>query len=260
MGNPRIAIVVPCYNEGQRLPVRQFQEYVCSFDVDFLFVDDGSRDNTLEVLESLRTVRPDRVTIIPQPRNRGKAEAVRSGICFALDRQYDFAGFWDADLATPLSEIPEFMQLLVERPELDMVFGSRVKLLGRHVERKAARHYLGRVFATFISVMLGLPIYDSQCGAKIFRIGPTTRGLFEPAFLSRWVFDVEILARYLAQVGTTAATASIYEFPLHSWVDVGGSKLKATDFLVAFRDVLRIRERLSSQRRLVPVQVPLETP
>ena len=241
VSHPRVAIVVPCYNEGRRLPVAQFDEFLRNSETDFFFVDDGSRDHTQEVLAALKATRPDRVTVIHQAENRGKAETVRHGICTAVDREFEYVGFWDADLATPLAEIPEFMGVFAEHPELDMVFGSRVKLLGRHVERKASRHYLGRVFATFISTMLGLPIYDSQCGAKIFRVRPNTRSLFERPFLSRWVFDVEILARYLSAVGPAAATAAIYEFPLHSWVDVGGSKLKAMDFLVAFRDVLRIR-------------------
>jgi dolichyl-phosphate beta-glucosyltransferase len=239
--HPRVAIVVPCYNEGRRLPVAQFEAFLLNSDVDFLFVDDGSRDNTRDVLASLQAARPDRVSFIHQAENRGKAETVRHGICSALERGVEYAGFWDADLATPLDEITEFMRIFAARPELDMIFGSRVKLLGRHVERKAARHYLGRVFATFVSTMLGLPIYDSQCGAKIFRVRSNTRVLFDRPFLSRWIFDVEILARYLGEVGPAAATEAIYEFPLRSWVDVGGSKLKATDFLVAFADVLRIR-------------------
>jgi dolichyl-phosphate beta-glucosyltransferase len=248
VSHPRVAIVVPCYNEGQRLPVAQFEEFLKNSGADFFFVDDGSRDNTQEVLASLKAAWPDRVTVIDQAENRGKAETVRHGICSAVDQEFEYVGFWDADLATSLDEIPEFMAIFAQRPELDMVFGSRVKLLGRHVERKASRHYLGRVFATFISTILGLPIYDSQCGAKIFRVRPNTRALFARPFLSRWVFDVEILARYLSDVGPAAATTAIYEFPLHSWVDVGGSKLKATDFLIAFRDVLRIRQSYPRSR------------
>jgi len=248
VANPRVAIVVPCYNEAKRLPVRRFEEFFQKSDIDFLFVDDGSRDNTKEVLNALRDRFPGKVAVIVQERNCGKAEAVRRGMSGAIERGYEFAGFWDADLATPLGEIREFLQLFVEQPELDMVFGSRVKLLGRHIERKAARHYLGRVFATFVSTMLGLPIYDSQCGAKIFRIRSTTHTLFDRPFLSRWIFDVEILARYLSVVGTEAANSSIYEFPLHSWVDVDGSKVKPTDFFVAFRDVLRIRAAYQRKR------------
>ncbi len=249
MGRPRVAIVVPCYNEGRRLPVAQFEEFLKCSEVDFLFVDDGSRDNTRDVLASLAGAWPDRVTAVHQAENRGKAETVRHGILSALDREFEYVGFWDADLATPLNEVPEFLAVFAERPELDMVFGSRVKLLGRHVERKAVRHYLGRVFATFVSTMLGLAIYDSQCGAKIFRVRPNTRVLFERPFSSRWVFDVEILARYLSDVGPEAAAAGIYELPLRAWVDVGGSKVKPSDFLIAFRDVLRIRRANPAHRR-----------
>jgi dolichyl-phosphate beta-glucosyltransferase len=237
----RAAIVVPCYNEARRLPVQQFGEFLKTADVDLVFVNDGSGDNTVEVLESLRTVRPERVTVLDEKVNRGKAEAVRRGICFALDRGCAFVGFWDADLATPLSDIPEFLAVLRREPSLDMVFGARVKLLGRQVERKLARHYLGRVFATFVSTMLRLPIYDTQCGAKIFRVTPLAPALFRQPFLSRWIFDVEIIARYLQQVGTAAAAKRIYEFPLQRWVDVAGSKLKPRDFFVSFWDVLRIR-------------------
>lgn len=237
----RAVIVVPCYNEGRRLPVARFREFLATAEVDFVFVNDGSRDNTAEVLASLRQFRPERVTVLDEAVNRGKAEAVRRGICFALERGCDFVGFWDADLATPLTDIPEFLAVLAARPELDMVFGARVKLLGRCVERKAARHYLGRVFATFVSTMLRLPIYDTQCGAKIFRVTRHSAAMFGRPFLSRWVFDVEIIARYLREVGVDAAAKRIYEFPLQCWVDVAGSKLKASDFLVAFLDVLRIR-------------------
>ncbi|HLK64748.1 MAG TPA: dolichyl-phosphate beta-glucosyltransferase [Bryobacteraceae bacterium] len=249
MDHPRVAIIVPCYNEAKRLPVAEFDAFLENSHIDFLFVDDGSRDNTKEVLASLESAWPGRVIPIYQPQNRGKAEAVRAGICAALDRGFEYVGFWDADLATPLNEIPEFMAVFAETPELDMVFGSRVKLLGRHVERKAVRHYLGRVFATFVSTMLGLPIYDTQCGAKIFRVRSGTRVLFDKPFLSRWVFDVEILARYLQTVGTVAAMQKIYEFPLRYWVDVGGSKVKPGDFFIAFRDVLRIRRAYPSLGR-----------
>lgn len=233
---------MPCYNEALRLPVRQFREFLETADVDLVLVNDGSRDNTAEMLDAVRTARPERVTVIDDGVNRGKAEAVRRGAMFALERGCDFVGFWDADLATPLSDIPQFLEILAARPELDMIFGARVKLLGRDVERRAARHYLGRVFATFVSTMLALPIYDTQCGAKIFRAQPFGKALFGAPFLSRWVFDVEIIARYLREAGPERAARGIYEFPLMRWVDVAGSKLKATDFLVAFFDVLRIRQ------------------
>lgn len=238
---PRLIIVVPCYNEGRRLPVAEFRQFLCSSRVQFVFVNDGSVDNTVERIESLRNATSDRVTLVSLPRNQGKAEAVRAGINRALDLNAEYVGYWDADLATPLDAIPQFMEIFAARPELDMVFGSRVKLLGRRVERRAARHYLGRVFATVVSLMLRLAIYDTQCGAKIFRVRDETRSLMAERFQSKWVFDVEILARYIRRIGSPrAAEERIYEYPLHSWSDVAGSKVKPADFLVAMKDVARI--------------------
>ena len=234
-------IVVPCYNEGSRLPVDRFQQFLSESRVQFVLVDDGSRDDTMDRLREIEAAFPDRVIIRQSPKNQGKAEAVRLGMNTALTQGVGFVGYWDADLATPLEAIPRFMDVLNGRPEISMVFGARVKLLGRKVERRAIRHYLGRVFATVVSLMLQLPIYDTQCGAKIFRVGPEIAGLTAEPFLSRWTFDVEILARYISGLGAPKLAADrIYEYPLESWEDVRGSKVKATDFFVAFRDVLRI--------------------
>lgn len=223
------------------MPVDRFLEFLGEHDIGFAFVDDGSTDNTIARIESIRAPNEDRVSLVRSPANQGKAEAVRLGINSALQQDPDFVGFWDADLATPLDAIPQFMAVFAERPDLDMVFGSRVKLLGRQVNRRAARHYLGRVFATVVSVMLRLPIYDTQCGAKIFRVGPRTRGLTAERFRTKWVFDVEMLARYIREVGSPESAAQhIYEFPLPRWEDVAGSKVKPTDFFTALKDVILI--------------------
>jgi glycosyltransferase involved in cell wall biosynthesis len=237
----RAVIVVPCYNEGRRLPVAEFQQFLDKPGADLLFVDDGSKDNTAEVLRAICAGRENRATLLVCARNGGKAEAVRRGLLAALERGAAFTGFWDADLATPLDDIGEFLRVLAARPDIDMVFGSRVKLLGRKVERHAMRHYLGRVFATVASLVLRLPVYDTQCGAKVFRVVPATANLFDEPFCSRWVFDVELIARYIRNLGSPdRAAARIYEFPLMAWRDVAGSKLKPGDFLVSFGDIVRI--------------------
>jgi dolichyl-phosphate beta-glucosyltransferase len=238
---PAVMIVVPCYNEAQRLPVARFQEFLDQSDIQFVFVDDGSRDKTFQALENLRDSGPDRVTVLQLKTNQGKAEAVRRGINFALEHKVEYTGYWDADLATPLDAIPQFLAIFEQRRGLDMVFGSRVKLLGRNVKRRAMRHYLGRIFATVVSVMLRMPIYDTQCGAKIFRVRPETPYLFADPFLARWVFDVEILARYIRKLGSAdLAARRIYEYPLEEWEDVAASKVKGADFLIALRDIARI--------------------
>ena len=152
-------------------------------------------------------------------------------------------GFWDADLATPLDELPRFAAVLDERPEIELVLGSRVRLLGRRIERRAVRHYLGRVFATGASMTLGLAVYDTQCGAKLFRSTPRLRALLAEPFLTSWVFDVEILARFVRSLrGETRLTAAerIYELPLRRWTDVPGSKVKPWDFVRSGVELLRI--------------------
>jgi glycosyltransferase involved in cell wall biosynthesis len=238
------ALVVPCYNEAGRLRLGDFEAFLSAPQTRavLVFVNDGSRDNTLDILQRLRSAYPDRAQVLNMPQNSGKAEAVRTGICHCLSQDFTFAGFWDADLATPLHAAGDFLALLDAEPRLDMVFGSRVKLLGRRVERKPARHYIGRFFATAVSAVLALPVYDTQCGAKVFRLTPQIRSVFREPFLSRWIFDVEIIARYIQAVGSSASAAErIFEFPLHEWKDISGSKLATFDFVKAAYDLLRIQ-------------------
>jgi dolichyl-phosphate beta-glucosyltransferase len=241
------AIVVPCYNEALRLKTAEF--IACARacpDICFLLVDDGSRDATWSVLERLRDEGGPSLRILRKPRNGGKAEAVRDGMNYAIEHLApEFVGFWDADLATPLEAIEDLRCILLRRPSIEMVFGARVQLLGRRVERRPIRHYLGRIFATVVSTMLRLPIYDTQCGAKIFRATPQLAQVLAEPFVSKWVFDVEIIARFIRlNHGDPAVVASrIYEFPLSVWEDVAGSKVRSSDFLKAFRDVFRIYRR-----------------
>ena len=240
-------IVVPCYNEAARLRVSDFAAYAsASPDIALLFVDDGSRDATWDVLQELERQAGPSVHLLRKSPNGGKAEAVRDGMNYALDRLApEVVGFWDADLATPLDAIQDLRCILLRQPEIEMVFGSRVRLLGRRIERRPARHYLGRLFATVVSNVLRLPIYDTQCGAKLFRATPELRQVLHDPFVSRWVFDVEMIARFLRLAGGDSRRVAprIYEFPLHVWEDVAGSKVRPADFLKAFRDVVRIRRR-----------------
>jgi glycosyltransferase involved in cell wall biosynthesis len=237
-------IVVPCYNEAERLRVEAFRLFAQREpEVDFLFVNDGSTDRTLEVLRALERSAPNCFEVLDLAENRGKAEAVRAGLCAAFKSNADCVGYWDADLATPLDEIPRFRAVLEREPQVEVVFGARVQMLGRRVQRRPLRHYLGRVFATAVSLVLRLPIYDTQCGAKLMRRTPELGALFETPFLVNWTFDVEWLAR-LSQArrrsGGTPVDEAVYEQPLERWEDVAGSKVRPGDFFVAFFEVARI--------------------
>ena len=241
---PETIVVVPCYNEERRLQAERFEAFLKGrADVQLLFVNDGSTDATLARLRELEERVPGRIRVIDQQPNRGKAEAVRLGMREAFQARPRYAGFWDADLATPLEAIPELVAILEAHRELEIVFGSRVKLLGRSIERRLLRHYLGRIFATAASVMLRLPVYDTQCGAKLFRVGEDVEQLFRTPFVTRWIFDVEIIARLIqARRGSDRPGAEqvIHEHPLRCWRDVSGSKIGPLDFPRAFVEMLRI--------------------
>jgi glycosyltransferase involved in cell wall biosynthesis len=242
-----VVVVVPCYNEATRLQPEAFIAFATQHpDLRFVFVNDGSTDNTRRVLERLCQREPGRFSAINLANNGGKGEAVRQGMLAAFEGHPAVVGYWDADLATPLSAILELVGQLETHPSVDMVIGTRVRLMGRAIHRRAARHYVGRVFATAVSLVLGIPIYDTQCGAKVFRATPTTAALFRAPFLSHWIFDVEVIARRLDGFDArqrAAADSVIIEYPLMAWRDVGGSKLRAGDFFVAVADLVRIAVR-----------------
>jgi hypothetical protein len=175
--------------------------------------------------------------------NQGKAEAVRAGILEALRRGPRLVGFWDADLSTPLDAVDDFLALIEKRPDVEVVLGSRVMLLGKDIRRLTWRHYLGRVCATLISLALDLPVYDTQCGAKVFRVNGAVAAVFAEPFQSRWIFDVEMIARYLAQPvrsGSRARRARIYELAVPVWHHRAGSKLSWTGYVRALVDLIRI--------------------
>ena len=240
---PHTIIVVPCFNEARRLNTRAFTQFRSNGHwVEFLFVNDGSTDETLETLGQARCQSPDTIRVLDQQPNRGKAEAVRAGMVDALATDADYVGYWDADLATPLSELPRFLELLADRSDVDVVLGSRVKLLGREIERHAWRHYLGRVFATLVSQLLRLGVYDTQCVAKVFRASDELRRALAEPFRTAWLFDVEIFARLIASDprGTTAVARRLYELPLDEWRDVPGSKLTRAAYTRAATSIVTL--------------------
>ena len=129
------------------------------------------------------------------------------------------------------------------------------------------RHLLGRAFAMMASLVLRLPVYDTQCGAKLFRASPEIRRLFDRPWRTNWVFDVELLARFIRgrnAAGREKTTEALYECPLTQWRDVAGSKVKPRDFFKAFFELAKVywtyfRPRTAATDRRVPVP-EIDTP
>jgi glycosyltransferase involved in cell wall biosynthesis len=246
-------VVVPCFDEARRLDPSAFRAFAAPRPwLRFVFVDDGSRDATRAILEDLAGDPSGGFALVALERNRGKAEAVRAGMERVLAGSAHLVGFWDADLATPLAELDRFRAWFAADPALEIVLGSRVRLLGHRVERSAPRHYFGRIAATCVSQLLRLAVYDTQCGAKLFRATPAVREAFQAPFLTRWEFDVEILARWLGHHrarGSANPEARLREVPVQEWRDVAGSRLRARDFLRAPLELLRIWRAHPALRR-----------
>jgi dolichyl-phosphate beta-glucosyltransferase len=236
----RAIIVVPCFDERSRLRGDELLRLVERGDCALLLVDDGSTDGTGELLASLAASHPA-ITSVSLATNMGKGEAVRRGLQLACRTGTELVGYLDADLATPVDEMLRLIDLAVGAPQLEVVMASRVALLGRDIRRSPFRHYTGRLFATLASLVLQRPVYDTQCGAKLFRIGDALdRALAQP-FVSRWAFDVELLGR-LANEGVP--TAAFREEPLERWADIADSRRSVRSSVRSTLELWSIREQL----------------
>jgi dolichyl-phosphate beta-glucosyltransferase len=245
-----LVIVIPCYNEVLRFPNKDFIDFLkkTSNQIFFCFVNDGSIDTTFEMLEKLQVLYSERIEILNLKQNVGKAEAVRSGINYMYNHQKikgEYFAFLDADLATPLDELMIIYNKIKSNQKYKLVLGSRWQRLGANIERKVLRHYLGRIFATFASIILKLRVYDTQCGAKILHrtiINVTCK----EAFISKWLFDVEILARIINKFGPIDAENILVEVPLNVWYEKGGSKLRLKDLINVPVDLIKIKYKYFS--------------
>jgi len=230
-----VILVIPCYNEQARLDVAAVEAALMNMPwLRLLFANDGSSDGTADLLNAIEQTHPGRVQVHTLSRNQGKAEAIRLGALQALNwGDSDFIGYWDADFSVPLIDLDYFVWFAGSNlRHLDLIMGSRVQRMGADIQRLLWRHYLGRVFATVASLLLRLPVYDTQCGAKLIATRNVNH-IFHTPFISRWIFDVEVLARMIAIGQQRHRPPDVLEVPLKAWKEKGGSKVKAKHFVQA---------------------------
>jgi glycosyltransferase involved in cell wall biosynthesis len=237
-----LCVIVPCYNEANRFPEEQFKQFLSSHPtVQLILVNDGSSDNTLSFLTALAAAFPQQVETLSLLKNQGKADAVQEGMLLALKQSSsDRFAYLDADLSTSLEECT----LLAEKinTETGFVFGSRILKTDNRIERKWHRFFIGRVIATVISKMLGISVYDTQCGCKVFdqKLVPIA---FEAPFSSRWLFDVEIFFRLINALGRKKMVAQAKEVPLEQWIDTEDSRVKISYMFQLWLDLAIIYRR-----------------
>jgi dolichyl-phosphate beta-glucosyltransferase len=254
----RCLLVIPAFHESARLPAYLHELLPglarARLDCDVLIVDDGSEPNEAGYIRDLvATLQPAHPHLLPPlclDENRGKGGAVRAG--WALAEECDWVGFVDADGAVPVREVIRLLTLATISTPPAAIFGSRVRMLGRRVERSTLRHWTGRFFAFLVSVTVSSRVYDSQCGVKflptaaLHRIAPWLR---ETGFC----FDVEILA------ALETAGLRIEEVPI-DWIDTPGSKVRLLrDTLRMAHALLRIAHRRRSwMSSKAPTSLPIK--
>ena len=237
----KIGIVIPCYNEENRLDVEKYNFFLKSNKhITLLFVNDGSTDDTEYILNYVETENTN-ASILNLDENLGKAEAIRLGSLSLVIRDMDYIGFWDADLSTPLKEINNIIAYFQFDLNVNSVIGSRIYKLGSHIERRWFRHFVGRIITTILSYgpLKEIGVYDSQCGAKIFKRKIVDK-IFNMPFRTKWLFDIEILQRLNKE---SPVSQTVYEYPLPKWVHKDGSKIKIKDFYKIIIEIVRLLKK-----------------
>lgn len=224
-----VGVVIPCYNEEERLLSDEFLKYIDQHTGYHLcFVNDGSKDRTLEVLHNLQKGREDFITVYDCEKNGGKAEAVRLGMLHMAQKEdLDYIGFLDADLSTDLRDFDDLVKT-IENSDFKIVSGSRISRMGADITKESARKIISLTINFIIRKILKMDFKDTQCGAKIFHKDVIDIA-FSKKFVTQWIFDVEIFKRMSIHFGLKKAKAMLCEQPLKRWIHADGSKLSMKD-------------------------------
>lgn len=235
-----VGVVIPCYNEESRLSTKQFTDFAYSnLGYHLCFVNDGSNDNTLSVLEALRKGREDYISVYDCVQNGGKAEAVRQGILFLIkDPQLDYIGYLDADLSTDFQDFEDLAKT-IETSHFKIVSGSRISRMGANITKQSARSIISMTINLLIRQILEMSFRDTQCGAKIMT-KEIAHNMFNDKFITRWLFDVEIFLRMKKFYGTEKVQNLICEQPLKRWIHADGSKLSFKDSVKIVGQLMQI--------------------
>src|SRR5574338_103335 len=235
---PLVSVVVPAFNEADRIveSLRAITEYARTtpLALELIVVDDGSTDATASVADAHMPLLSNvRGRVLRYAHNRGKGYAVRYGL---MEARAPFAVFSDADLSTPIDELPRLLDDIMTG-QADLTFGSRAldrSLIGVHQPRR--RELAGRAFNVALRLATGLPFHDTQCGFKAFRMS-VCRPLIEAGTIDGFGFDIELL--YEAH----RAGLRLLEIPVR-WDHRDGSKVHCLrDGLGMLRDILTVRKR-----------------
>ncbi len=239
-------LLIPFYNEESRIDQQAILRYVSEDpELDLLLLDDGSTDATYQMLQDIAS-QSSQIAVYHSDHNLGKGGIIRDAILHSTDQldQYDYIGYFDGDLSTPLSYYRILQNRLIQEPHRKMVMGSRRPNTDNNLQVKPYRRWIGRFVASLINSIIGYPFYDTQCGAKLFRTEDLLELVGEP-FISSWLFDVELILR-LSQMSDTPVEELVMELPVSSWEHKDGSKISYRYFPSMLGEMRKISKRYAS--------------
>jgi len=242
----RIVVIVPCFNEADRLNLFYFNELSKIQNTIWIFIDDGSTDNTSQILKkhSMKT----NVMNLRIDRNVGKSKAIAHGVDFASHEfsNIEWIGFLDSDGAFALEDVSRIIKMANSIKRYDAIYSSRVKMAGRNIKRNNARHILARLITSLFGLAWREIPYDTQSGFKLYRYSDDYKSMFMEPFKTKWFFDIEFSIRYLKY---KEKEINVWEEPVTSWFDIPGSKINYRQVFRISLEVVYIFFLLLSQRK-----------
>lgn len=248
-----IGVVVPCFNEEFRFNSvywKSLIENTKQVGVVWLFLNDGSSDNTESILDTFCASQD--VFFLSLKKNVGKGNAVRMGFLYLLDNFPDLKeiSFLDADGAFASDEVVSILKDSVNKkiPDFDIFITSRVKLSGTDIQRSQSRHIISRLLYTIVARSWTWAPYDTQCGFKVFKVTDAFIKSLKDVFHTKWLFDIEIMTRlaiYLEQ------KPKIIEKPLSFWYEVGGGTMSWNSSLRILKESFFIRREILKMLKLL---------
>lgn len=239
---PQVGLVIPIYNEELRFNKDYFKSLLSNQSLYILFIDDGSTDNSFKIIKHFSS-QNERVDFHRLPKNVGKGEAVRQGVLKLIEESPDLRmfGYLDSDGAFSKFDVHSMCDLAMSfsqseiENQFKIVISSRLQIAGRTIERSNQRHFIGR-FVHLLIYGARSPVWDSQSGFKLFLNCHSNKELFIKPFSTKWLFDMEILHRAIGH-----RNYCIYEYPVKSWTEVKGSKIKAKSYINILFEILKIK-------------------
>jgi dolichyl-phosphate beta-glucosyltransferase len=233
----RISLIIPCYKESSRFPL--FLQSICHlttrYPLEIIVVDDGSPSSDFELLKNkISNQLTENIRLLHYDKNKGKGAAIQYGIDNSAG---EYIGFVDADGAIPSNEVENFIQYILKNPDEDMIISSRIRILGKTVNRSLKRHLSGRVFITILNLFFSVPVYDSQSGLKIFK--REKFNLIKDKISDfRWLWDTQVLILFYK------SKFKMKEIPI-DWSDVPGSKVNLLrDSILMFFRLFKFKQQI----------------